>query len=213
MNLSSAFTFTGGITRGWDQATEDTNGDIDFTGQVKYVISDKATLYLNGITGDEEPDVPAGGIGHDGYRTVFDVVGSYAASDQLTVGANGMYAFESQTGNLGSGGGTGQWYGVAGYATYKVLDSVTLNARGEWFDDQDGAAPTQYSAVRESNQYYEVTLGATVHPLPNDPVLNNLFLRPEFRFDYANHTAFDPVGGLPTNHYFFTAAVDAVFAF
>jgi hypothetical protein len=213
INLSDAFTFQGGITRGWDQATEDNNGDIDFIGQLKWVVNPKATLYLNGITGDEQADTAPGTPGLDGYRTVFDIVGSYQASDQLALSFNGMYAFEPQTGDLGDGGGTGQWYGFAGYASYKVADPLTLNVRGEWFDDQDGAAPTQYSPVRQSNQYYELTVGATIHPLPNDAVFNNLFFRPEVRFDYANHAAFDAVGGLPTNHYFCTAAIDGVFAF
>ena len=214
VNLNDKVTFTGGITRGWDQSTEDNNGDIDFIGQLKLVSADsKGTLYLNGITGDEQADAPAGTVGLDGYRTVFDVVGSYTLSDQLSVSANGMYAFENQTGDAGFKGGTGQWYAVAAYASYKVADQLTLNARGEWFDDQDGAAPTQFSAIRRPNEYYEATFGATIHPLPNNPVLNNLFFRPEFRFDYADNAAFDSVGGLPTNHYFFTAAVDGVYAF
>ncbi len=217
VNLNDAFTFTGGITRGWDQATEDNNGNIDFIGQVKFVVNTKATVYLNGITGNEQPDAAPGTVGRDGYRTVFDVVGSYALSDQLSVSANGMYAFESQTGNIAidpnSTGGTSSWYGVAAYASYKLSDNFTVNARGEWFDDQDGAAPTQYSSIRQSNQFYEATLGVTIHPLPNNPVLNNLFFRPEVRFDYANHAAFDTVGGLPTNRYFLSGAVDGVFAF
>ena len=218
VNLNDKVTFTGGITRGWDQSTEDNNGNIDFIGQLKLVSADsKGTLYLNGITGNEQSDVPAGTVGRDGYRTVFDVVGSYALSDQLSVSANGMYAFESQTGNIAinpaSTTGTSQWYAVAAYASYKISDQFTINGRGEWFDDQDGAAPTQYSAVRQSNQYYEATLGATIHPLPNNALLSNLFFRPEVRFDYANHTAFDAVGGVPTNRYFLSAAVDGVFAF
>ncbi len=215
LNFSDMFTFTGGITRGWDQATEDTNGDIDFIGQVKAVVNPKTTLYLTGITGNEEPDLPAGVVGHNGYRTVLDSVGSYAASDQLSLSYNLMYAWEAQTGNAGNGGGLGQWYAAAGYATYKVSDYVTLNARGEWFNDPDGAAPTQFSTVRRPNEYYEVTLGTTIHPLPNNAVLNNLFFRPEVRFDYADKAEFDPDAftGTPTDHYFFSFGVDGVFAF
>ena len=47
----------------------------------------------------------------------------------------------------------------------------------------------------------------------NGAIFNNLFFRPEVRFDYANHAAFDAVAGVPTNHYFCTAAIDGVFAF
>jgi hypothetical protein len=221
LNLTDAWTFQGGITRGWDQATEDNNGSIDFIGQAKWVVNPKCTLYFNGITGHEEPDVPAGFAGANGVRTVFDIVGSYQLSDQLSLAANGMYAWESQTGNAGAGGGNGQWYGVAAYASYKVADQLTFNVRGEWFDDQDGAAPTLYNVtgVRESNQYYELTVGATIHPAPNNSVLANFFFRPEVRFDYANHAAFDAItdpntgSTIASDHYFCSAGVDAVYAF
>ncbi len=215
VNFNDMFTFQGGITRGWDQATEDTNGNIDFIGQVKAVVSPKLTAYFSGITGNEEPDLPPGTPGHNGYRTVLDTVVTYALSDQLTVSANGMYAWEAQTGNAGNFGGLGQWYAVAGYASYKLSDNFTFNARGEWFDDQDAAAPTQFGPVRRPNEYYEFTLGTTIHPLPNDAVFNNFFIRPEVRFDYADKATFDPdlTTGQPTDHYFFSFGVDGVFAF
>ena len=215
LNFNEMFTFTGGITRGWDQATEDTNGNIDFIGQAKAVVNEKTTVYLTGITGNEEPDEPAGVIGHNGYRTVLDSVGSYSASDQLTLSYNLMYAWEAQTGNAGNGGGLGQWYAAAAYASYKQSDYLTFNARGEWFNDPDGAAPTQFSTIRRPNEYYEFTLGMTIHPLPNNAVLNNLFFRPEVRFDYADKAEFDPDAftGVPTDHYFFSFGVDGVLAF
>ncbi len=213
LNFNEQLTFTGGITRGWDQATEDTNGNIDFLGQLKDVVNTQTTFYLTGITGNEEPDVPAGEVGHNGYRTVIDAVGNYNASDQLSLSANLMYAWEAQTGNAGNGGGLGQWYAAAAYASYKFDSHVTFNARGEWFNDPDGAAPSQFSPMRGPNEYYEATLGLTLHPLPDNAILNNLFFRPEVRFDYADHADFDTVNGLPTNHYFFTFAVDGVYAF
>ncbi len=215
LNLNDTFTFQGGITRGWDQATEDNNGSIDFIGQVKAVLSPKLTAYLSGVTGDEEPDLPAGFTGHNGWRTVLDSVVSYTASDQLTLSANGMYAWEAQTGNAGNGGGLGQWYALAGYATYKISDYVSVSGRGEWYNDPDGASPTQFGPTRRPNEYYEFTLGTTIHPLPNDSTFHNLFFRPEVRFDYADKATFDPdtTTGVATDHYFFTFAVDAVFAF
>ena len=218
INLNDTFTFTGGITRGWDQATEDDNGNIDFTGQLKYVVDAKTTLYLNGISGNEEPDVPAGTVGHNGWRTVFDVVGTRTIGDKLTLTANGMYAWEGQTGNAGNGGGIGQWYAVAGYATYKISDALSVSGRAEWFNDPDGAAPTQFSSVRRPNQYYEFTLGTTIHPFPNTDLVNNFFIRPEVRFDYADKADFDSVpdglgGANPTDHYFFSFGVDGVYAF
>ncbi len=47
----------------------------------------------------------------------------------------------------------------------------------------------------------------TVAPCPNDRVLKNLTIRPEFRWDNAQHSVFDGRFNL------LTAAVDVVFKF
>jgi hypothetical protein len=223
INITPTMGFTGGITRGWDQATEDTNGNVDFYGQFRWAPDHRTTLQVSGISGNEQPDVPAGVVGQNGWRTVFDVVGTYKISDQLSVAVNGMYAWEAQTGNGGYGGGTGQWYALAAYASYRQSDYLSFNARGEWFDDPDGAAPAQFAyygpspsssgVLRRPNLYYELTIGMTIHPLPNQDLLENLFFRPEVRFDYADKSTFDFVGGNPTDHYLFTFGIDGVYAF
>jgi hypothetical protein len=200
-------TITGGITRGWDQATEDNNGSIDYTGQFKYAVTGKYAIVLSAITGDEFPSGP-----QDGWRTVLDANGTYNYSDQLTLGFNGMYAWEAQAGDAGAGGGTAQWYGFAGYASYKISDNFTFNARAEWFDDQDGAAPTQLAIgpnVATPNQYYEVTLGVSIKPMPSNPYLAGLTIRPEARWDYADHASFNE----GTQHDQWTAAVEAYYSF
>jgi hypothetical protein len=239
VNLTPAIGFTAGITRGWDQATEDTNGSVDFYGQLRWTPNRKAKLAVSVISGDEQPSESvalaeqAGLVVPNGWRTVIDVVGSCRISDQLSVAVNGMYGCEGQTGNGGIGGGTGQWYALAGYASYRQSDYLSFNVRAEWFDDQDGAAPSQFAyygpnpsagygfayPLRRPNLYYELTIGTTIHPLPNRDLLENLFFRPEIRFDYADKSTFDFVtsydnpAGSPTDHYFFTFGVDAVYAF
>jgi hypothetical protein len=200
------FTVTGGFTRGWDQATRDNNGSIDYTGQLKYVVTGKYQVLLNVITGDESASGP-----QDGWRTVIDANGTYTFSDQLSFGFNGMYAWQAQTADGGFGGGTGSWYGAAAYATYKVSDSLSFNARGEWFDDQDGAAPTQLSAGTTNipNQFYEVTIGLTFKPFPSDQYLSGLAIRPEGRWDYSDHAAFNE----GTQNDQWTGAVEAYYSF
>ena len=47
--------------------------------------------------------------------------------------------------------------GVAAYASQKLSDTCTFNARGEWFDDTDGARGL-------GTNIYEVTLGVTITP-------------------------------------------------
>ena len=198
--------FTLGFTRGWDQATEDSNGDLDVTGQLKYTVTNKYAIVLSAISGDEAPSGP-----QDGWRTVIDINGTYNISDEFTLGFNGMYGFAAQTSNGGFSGGTGQWYGAAIYGKYVCCDYLTLNARGEWFDDQDGAAPAQLSQglTNVPNSFYEVTLGLTFKPLPDNPYLSGLTIRPEGRWDYSDHAAFN--AGTQNDQW--TAAVDAFFSF
>jgi len=219
--------FTGGISRGWDQSTEDDNGDIDFVGKLKYTYSHKLLLALTGITGNEQPSGSLGispitalpSTAQDGWRTLLDFVGSYAYSDQLFLGVNGMFAWQAQDKNVLDGinglgyGGTGVWYGAAVYAKYAPSQYVTFNARLEWFDDQNGGAPYQLTSspanVYASNQFYEVTIGCAIKPFPNDKILSGFTIRPEGRWDYSDHAAFN--GG--AQHDQWTAAVEAYFAF
>ncbi len=210
-------TITAGFVRGWEQATDDNNGSLSYTGQLVYKKVDTKTsttlgsIALNAITGDDSPSGPA-----DGWRTVLDMVGTYTFSDQLTFGFDGMYSWQAQAANGGAGGGTAQWYGAALYGKYtppNIGNYVTVNIRGEWFDDNDGAAPTQYAAGTFNsnipNHFYEATLGLSITPLPNDPNLKGFVIRPEVRWDYSDHAAFDGA----TQHDQLTAAVEAYFAF
>jgi hypothetical protein len=207
----------GGFSRGWDQATKDNNGSIDYTGQIAYTKNDTTTstmiysLTLTAITGDETASGP-----QDGWRTLIDFVGKYNFSDQLSFGVNGMYACQAQTANGGFGGGTGEWYGAALYAKYlppNIGSYLALNARVEWLDDNDGAAITQYAGGTANsnipNQFYEATIGVAVTPLPNDANLKGLTIRPELRWDYSDHSAFDGA----TQHDQWTAGVEAYFTF
>ncbi len=193
-NLTSDLSITAGVTRGWDQALKDVNGSIDGIGQIKYT-KDKLTLYLNGITG---PELPSGTF--SGYRTVLDFIGTYNYSDNLTLAVNADYGWQGSISN-------DQWYGVAVYAGYKLSDMFTVNARGEWFDDQDGGAPGTILGI--PNVYYEATLGLSIKPFPNNNIGSNLVIRPEVRLDYADIAAWD--GG--TDHYQVTAGIDAYFTF
>src|SRR5437870_5150497 len=55
-SLNEKWAITGGITCGWDQATDDNNGAIDGIGQIKWTPNPKWTFYLNAITGPEQTD-------------------------------------------------------------------------------------------------------------------------------------------------------------
>jgi hypothetical protein len=184
----------GGFSRGWEQSLEDNNADtIDWLAQVKWVASDKMTVYVNLVTGPEQ-------TGNDSnYRTVIDGIVSYNVSDQLTLTVNGDFGWEA---DAASDGGDAQWYGVAGYATYKINNMLSLQGRVEYFNDEDGARGL-------GTTVWEGTLGVNIKPLPDDQWGSGLVLRPEVRWDHADDNIFNDASD--DNQY--TFGIDAIYAF
>jgi hypothetical protein len=166
---------TAGMTRGWEQSLKDNNDMIDFLGQVSWKMNDKLTLIVSGITGPEQTD------NNSDYRSVLDVIATYAATDQLSFGVNGDYGYES---DAGLDGDDASWYGVAGYATYKINPMFAVQSRLEWFDDPDGARGLDTTV-------YEATLGLNIKPFPDAKYVSGLMFRPEIRYDYASDAIFD----------------------
>jgi hypothetical protein len=107
-------------------------------------------------------------------------------------------------------------YGVAQYISYKVNDIFTVNGRVEYFRDNKNffvaGFPGYFDAVNTGHgffapsvlfapaptSYLELTAGVTISPpVPENPVIKGLILRPEFRWDTSlNGTApfFGPNG-------------------
>ena len=84
-------------------------------------------------------------------------------------------------------GHTAQWYGVVPYLSYKWSNNFTFNFRAEYYRDQGGASV----GAGFSANYYAATVGATIHPFPNDNVLQWLELRPEVRYDLSDRPVFN----------------------
>jgi hypothetical protein len=192
-NFTEELSVTGGVVRGWDQALEDNNDAVSFLFSAGYMVSDKINLTLNGITGPEQTD------NNGRYRTVLDLIATYAFSDQLTLALNADYGVDA---SASAGGENGQWYGVAAYGQYKCNDQFAVNLRGEWFNDKDDVRGI-------GTNIYEATLGVAIKPFPNNNLGSNLVIRPEVRYDYAQEAFFD--GG--TDHGQFTAGADVLFTF
>ena len=197
--FSDELTVTGGITRGWDTSLEDNNDTIDFLGSASLTVSDKTTVTLSLVTGPDQPG------NNDDWRTLVDLIVQHKLSDELTVALNADYAYEEDSVSSVDGS-TAQWFGAAVYASYVVSPMVTVNARGEYFNDDDGARLT--GAVGGTS-VWEATLGLAITPLPEHQYGKNLVIRPEVRFDYANKGFFDA----GTDHSQFTAAIDAIYKF
>lgn len=189
-----------GITRGWDTSLEDDNGTIDFLGQLAYTLpSGNGNIYLTVITGADQPH------DNDNWRTLVDFIYTRSLGDNITVALNADYAYEANSGTA-VGGSDAQWFGMAGYLGVKASDTVTFNARIEYFNDQDGARVTGGVG---GTSLYEATAGVSIRPFANDAIGQYLVVRPEIRFDYSEKKFFDGA----TDRYQVTAAIDAIFSF
>ncbi len=183
---------TAGFTRGWDIATEDNNGcAIDFLGNVVYYGNNwNATVNLS-IGPQNEAD-----SGH--YRVAINPIVKFKVTEQLNMGVEGLYVFDG--GINGSPGDThhyGDVWGVAIYASYKINDMFTINARAEKAHSYLGSfggidVGTLPSSGVPTINAYEFTLGTTITPFPRE--LKGLMIRPEVRYDWSEDSIYPAQG-------------------
>ena len=114
-------------------------------------------------------------MGPQGQRKLVDVIGTWNATDSLSVVLN--YDWGRQDGGA-PGAATARWNGMAGYVNYSFNDHWRVSLRGEYLDDQDGYLR---GFVQKWN---EATL--TMAWMPSKAVE----LRLEGRTDRSDHSVF-----------------------
>jgi hypothetical protein len=131
--VNDALTVLGGVNEGWDafespshNATVELGGTFAPTKTVSFV----ASYYGGKELVTNYPKSSA-----KGTRNLFDIVGTFNATDQLTFIVNYDYGDQEQA---AANGGKAKWQGIAGYANYQINDQWRLSLRGEYFDDKDG---------------------------------------------------------------------------
>jgi hypothetical protein len=198
-NVTTNLSLTLGVARGWEQTSNDNNGAIEGFGSMTWTVNDKLKLIGTVDSGPQQNDDTS----H--YRTVVDVYGVYALSDSTQIVVDTNYGYGSREGNdIGFDGkrGSGDWWGAAVYLTQHLCKYSNFNARGEYFNDDDGCRGLNTSVE-------EITLGLAITPFPDREWLKNLVFRPELRWDHASDDIFNDRNDKNQ----FTAAGDLVFAF
>jgi hypothetical protein len=175
-NFTDTINATAGFTRGWNQSTSDSNGAIDFLGQVNYTYSDKLSLTGNLSVG------PQGVSDNALYWVVPEAIATYKVSDQLTVTGDLLYGYAANT---------SVWGGLTAYAGYTLTKQLTLNGRAEYY--HDGSGFTTGLGGGDLN-FWEFTAGVAVTPMPDNLWMQYLVIRPELRWDVADHGVYDPTG-------------------
>ena len=204
--LNPQWAFDLGTTLGWNQSLRDANHALDFLGRVTFTPSDKTSIIFVMTEGPEFPT----GFGHNlppgdsrDWWTALDLVITQKITDKLSLGLGSDYVETPKIPGLLNG--AKQWGGVAGYASYAFDPHLTLNTRVEWYDD---AANGFSTAAPEGANYYEVTAGVAIKPLPKDKILSGLLFRPEIRYDHSDRSVFNGNGRDEL-----TFSVDALFTF
>ena len=207
--LNPQWSFDAGFTRGWNQSVKDANEVLDFLGRITFTPSDKTSVTFVMTEGPEYPtgfghNLPKGDPHH--WWTALDLVVTQKITEKLSVGLGGDYVYARQIPNLADG--SKQWGGVAGYVSYAFDPHVTFNTRLEWYRDAANGFSTGAPAIASHYDYYEATVGVAIKPFPKDKFLSKWLLRPEVRYDYADHAVFDR-----GDRNQFTLSADALFTF
>jgi maltoporin len=111
------------------------------------------------------------------YRFLFDWLGAFKATKNLTFMMNTDYANEEK--DPLNAGRNSKWYGVAGYAKYEFTDFFSTSIRAEYFNDKDGVRTGIPQKLK----------GVTI--TPEFKIVKNLLVRPEYRHDWSNRDTFD----------------------
>jgi hypothetical protein len=199
--LNNQWAVTAGVTRGWDQALKQDTGDaLNATGQIAYTSYNVKGLkgFFNFITGPASADIVPDQVNRY-WRSVGEVILSYAYGDNWTFATDAVYGYEPKA---GIGGKNASWFGDTLYATYKFNSYVSATARGEYFSDHDGARGL-------GGEVYEATAGLEITPFPTNEYLQSLLFRPEFREDFSGEKLFD--AGTQYNQA--TVAADLIYQF
>jgi hypothetical protein len=168
--FSDAFTANLYVVNGWDVATDNNKGKTFGVGLAVTPI-DPLQFNFNFMYGPEQANNTSNN------RFLFDWVGAFKATKNLTFMANVDYAHEER--DPLNGGRDSEWYGVAGYAKYEFTDFFSTSIRAEYFNDENGAR------TGIAQELKEITLTADFK------VAKNLLVRPEYRHDWSTKNAFD----------------------
>lgn len=202
--VNSQLSVDAGFTRGWNQSIEDTNHSLDFLGRVTFTPTPKTSVILVVTEGPEfpigaGPGLPKGDNSHS--WTAVDLVITHKATDKLNLGLGIDYV---NSPHIPGFRGAQDWGGVAGYVSCAINPYLTSNTRVEWFHDSSGFA----TGAGVAANCYEVTSGMAIKPAPHHPLLPNVLIRPELRYDYADRRVFNR-----GDHDQLTFSVGALFTF
>ena len=203
-----------GITRGWDNWEDDSEGDLSITGGVGWSMDD-SSFDINFHSGDDFIGMDNGGNTLVGNVTIVTLTYTRNLSEKMKhVLTADIGHGDAMQGNTLTGGLAGaRWYGITNYWTYAVGEKLSTGVRVEWFRDQDNSRimPGAFSSNVNGGNYVNVSLGLNYQP--NE----RWMFRPEARWDWSDTMSSDlsvpgAFGDFQENDTF-TLSFDAIFSF
>jgi hypothetical protein len=188
--FSSALNANLYLMNGWDNAIDNNKGK---TGGVSIGLTpiEQIAMTFNLTYGPEQTN----NTSND--RFLFDWVGTIKPVKDLSLILNTDYATEKNDPN--ANGMDSKWYGIAGILKYDFSDYFSMSARGEYFDDKDGARTGTAQKLKE------ITI------TPEFRVAKSVIVRPEFRHDWSDQDSFDVVSGVGTTKHQDTIALGVMY--
>lgn len=176
------------LANGWDNVKDNNRGKT-IGGQLGVAPNKDWNLYLNYCGGPERAD-------SGDWRSLFDVVAIWRATDKFTITGNFDYGHETN----GAGPDLdATWIGFAGYLRAQVAPHFALIFRGEHFDDQDGVR----TGVVQKLDEFTLT--------PECKITDKFLVRGEFRWDHSDEQVFDDNGDASDTQT--TIALNTIFVF
>lgn len=169
---SDRVTLTFGVNNGWNIVHDNNTAKTVELG-ASFVPSKAFAFSVQGYSGKE----PVGG-GQDGTRTIVDFVGSWIATEALTVQLNYDWGRQSGVPIAANRTTSLKWNTGALYVNYLINPTWRVSLRLEQLDDKDGFVTGGTQKLKEGT----VTLGW----MPS----KNFELRLEGRYDKSNEVSF-----------------------
>ncbi|MBC8288299.1 MAG: porin [Nitrospinae bacterium] len=170
--VSDTVEVLGVLTNGQDNQT-DNNSAKGFGGQVSWAPVDNVALYFN-YFGSAESQTGDTKNTND-LRNFYDVVADIGVCKNVSLNLNFLYGSEDNANGVNL---DAEWWGFSGIVRYDVNEWLSLNFRGQVFDDKDGF---RSSTVQKLTAFTFT---------PEVRVNNNMVVRAEYRHDDSDATPF-----------------------
>lgn len=168
------------LINGWD-VVQDNNRGKSVMARVGVAPDSATSIAVVGFAGPEETNDSRA------LRAGIDVLASRTFGSHTTVWFQGDMGGEQRNDALPDPSRSARWWAIGGWLSHDVTSRVGLAFRGDYMNDEEGARTSGVLGFPVNTGLRLGTATATV----NLRAWPHALVRPELRYDRANHPAFD----------------------